>query len=91
MENGGKYIFLTGDAGSGKTLLTYHLAKIYQGRGLRIGVIHVGNLNAGHETLKNEFGWNIYPMKDYKKIFEPERPDVVMINEIQRVRKEQFE
>lgn len=86
-NNGGRYFLITGQAGSGKTLLTYHLAKEYEAAGYEVGVIHVGNLNDGHKTLKEQFGWNIQPIKYWESLFNNKCPRVIIIDEIQRVKK----
>ncbi len=89
-ENGVKYFFITGEAGSGKTLLTYHFAKKYIEAGDKIGIIHCGKLNTGHKTLKKEFKWNIQPMKCWEQLFSEQYPSVIIIDEIQRINDEQF-
>ena len=54
---------ITGGPGSGKTLLTYDIAKTLMGQGKRVVIGHAGALNQGHVTLR-ENGWQIYSTKD---------------------------
>lgn len=86
--NGGNTAILAikGTAGTGKTLLTYDIAKNDLENTL---IIHCGILNDGHNKL-NDNGYNIiaakelrdYPLSDYK---------VIIIDEAQRIYKRQFE
>lgn len=91
INNGHRYFLITGDAGSGKTLLTYNIAKRYIESGHSVSLIHVGNLNNGHTVLCKDFKWNIYSIKNWKNIFETNTPDLVIIDEVQRMNnKKQF-
>lgn len=85
INNGIKYFLVTGEAGSGKTLLTYSIAKKYINSGYNVSIIHVGNLNIGHTFLCEDFKWNICPIKNWKSIFETTIPDIVIIDEVQRM------
>lgn len=90
IAKGGKRFFITGEAGSGKTLLTYHIARKFMKERHEIGIIHCANLNAGHEELKENFGWNIQPMKYWKNLFKGQSPEIIIMDEIQRVHEKQF-
>lgn len=91
INDGHKYFLITGEAGSGKTLLTYSIAKKYINSGYNVSLIHVGNLNNGHIILCEDFKWNIYPIKNWNAIFETTPPDFVIIDEVQRMNnKSQF-
>ena len=90
INNGFRFIILSGDAGSGKTLLTYHLAKKYIKRGKKVGLIHCANLNNGHIKLNNDYGWNIEAIKYWEYIFKDTIPDILIIDEFQRIHKVQF-
>lgn len=90
IKNKQQYIFITGEAGSGKTLLTYHLAKYFIKNKKRVGLIHCGNLNFGHNQLKDKFNWNIEPIKNWKNLFKDNYPDILIIDEIQRINERQF-
>ncbi len=86
VSNGGRYFMFTGQAGTGKTLLMYHLAKKYKEARCEVGFIHVGNLHSGHYKLKEQYGWNIQPIKEWKSLFNVTHPRVIIIDEIQRVK-----
>lgn len=86
-----KYFLITGSAGSGKTLLTYHIAHEYIKKGIEVAIIHVGHLNRGHLTLKTDFNWNIHAIKYWHEIFTNNNPQIVIIDESQRMNnKKQF-
>lgn len=90
VEQGINYIILSGDAGSGKTLLTYHIAKKYINDGKNVGLIHCAKLNFGHIKLKNYYHWNIEAIKDWKYLFQTNFPEILIIDEFQRINKQQF-
>ncbi|MGG8496769.1 DNA/RNA helicase domain-containing protein [Tenacibaculum sp. TC6] len=81
-------ISIRGKAGTGKTLLTYDIAKdIYKSK--EIIIIHCGILNKGHITLRDDYAWKIVSAKslvyqDYTKY------DLVIVDEAQRIRKGQL-
>lgn len=81
------FIALTGGAGTGKTLLTYHIAKKVIQVGHEVLILHCAQLNAGHELLKNKYKWHIH-MPRYAPSFSDY--DLVIIDEAQRMRPEQF-
>lgn len=84
------FISLTGAAGTGKTLLTYDIAKELRKRERKVLIVHCGLLNKGQKRLKEEYGWDICIgrqisaeiLKDF---------DVVMVDEAQRLKMYQFE
>lgn len=55
-------ISIKGNAGTGKTLLTYDLANEVLKK-KEILVIHCGYLNDGQIQLRDDYGWNIIPAK----------------------------
>ena len=81
------FIALTGDAGTGKTLLTYHIAKYYMSAGKRVLVLHCAQLNKGHYILKNDYEWKIH-MPKYAPSFDDY--DIIIIDEAQRMYPSQF-
>lgn len=88
--NNEKYFLIEGNAGSGKSLLVYDIAKEIINNSQNVGIIHCGNLNQGHETLKS-LGWVIKRAKDWQKFFENNPiPDILIIDEIQRMYKPQI-
>ncbi|SKA62416.1 RNA helicase [Succinivibrio dextrinosolvens DSM 3072] len=88
INNGESNFLITGSAGTGKTLLTYHFAKTLVLANKKVTIIHCGMLNAGHYRLISEFKWIIIPIKDWMKISED--TDVIVIDEIQRISLFQF-
>jgi hypothetical protein len=83
------FISLTGGAGTGKSLLTYHVAKIALKLGKRVLIIHCGILNQGHNLLISK-GWNIKPIRMCENIRISDY-DLVIMDESQRLRDNQFE
>ncbi len=83
------FISLTGGAGTGKTLLAYHVAKTALEAGKRVLVIHCGTLNFGHHRLITA-GWNVVQIRDYRTRNISDY-DLVVIDEAQRMYISQFE
>lgn len=80
---------IKGEAGTGKTLLLYDIAKDYKNRGESILIIHTANLNRGHDILKHK-GWNIAPIKNYQSYLKEEL-NAIFVDEAQRLKGNQFE
>lgn len=80
-KSGSNIITITGNAGTGKTLLTYDVVASNIENSV---VIHCGILNDGQYRLKNEYGWNIYPIKDYGKI-NLHNFKIIVVDEAQRI------
>jgi len=89
IKNGCHCIFLTGDAGTGKTLLVYHLAKKFMQEKNKVAIIHCGQLNSGHNELITTFNWNIFPAKNWDNIINI-APQILIIDEIQRIPVKQY-
>jgi len=83
------FIALTGAAGTGKTLLTYDIAKDFIQNGKKVLVIHCGQLNSGQEKLNNKYGWEIIPIKDYST-YNLSNYNLLVIDESQRIYEKQF-
>ena len=83
---------LTADAGTGKTLLLYDIAKKFYDSAL---VIHCGKLNGGHEKLKYYYKWNIESVKSINKnsidSHVNKSINIILIDEAQRIRTGQLE
>ncbi len=81
-------ISIKGNAGTGKTLLTYDIAKeVLQKKETLI--IHCGYLNGGQIQLNSDYGWNVIPAKgimnqDISKYY------LIVVDEAQRVYPEQL-
>ncbi len=81
------FVAITGNAGTGKTLLTYHIAKECIKNGLNILILHCAQLNSGHQKLIDNWGWNIYMTRqapDYTDY------DLIIVDEAQRMYPSQF-
>lgn len=84
------FISITGSAGTGKTLLTYDIAKELRLIGKKALIIHCGLLNIGQLALNDEHDWNIIPIKQYPS-HELSDYDVVIIDEAQRIYSDQLD
>ncbi len=82
------HVSITGEAGTGKTLLTYHIAKSCMQEGKKVLILHCAQLNSGQILLNKNWGWNIkmpkyaYNISDY---------DIIIIDEAQRLYPTQFD
>lgn len=85
--DGSRFLALTGSAGTGKTLLTYHIAKYAMLEGARVLILHCGSLNRGHYILKQQYGWEIHMPKDAPDL---EDYNTIIIDEAQRIYPYQF-
>jgi len=83
-----EFISITGSAGTGKTLLTYDVAKVFIEQGKRVLIIHCGNLNEGHIAL-NSKGWDISPAKELKDR-DLAKYDLIVVDETQRIYESQL-
>lgn len=84
-----RFISITGGAGTGKTLLTYDIAKEFKRSGKSFLIIHCGLLNNGQITLNAKHGWKIIPIKYYSQHVLSEY-DAVIIDEAQRIYPDQL-
>lgn len=87
-ETTSSFFALTGSAGTGKTLLTYHIAKSVISLGQKVLILHCGPLNMGHNILKEQYGWEIH-MPKYAP--DPTDFDLIIIDEAQRIYPFQFD
>lgn len=78
-----KFISIIGGAGTGKTLLTYDIAKHLIDSKRKSLIIHCGQLNEGHTKLILN-GWVITPIKSYGN-HDFANYDLVIIDEAQRI------
>lgn len=78
------FVSIRGGAGTGKTLLTYDIAKRLISAGKKPLVIHCGYLNGGQRILNNVPGWNILSIRDWQAI-ESYGHDFVIVDEVQRI------
>ncbi|PRY90597.1 DNA/RNA helicase domain-containing protein [Mongoliibacter ruber] len=78
------YFSISGEAGTGKTLLIYDIARELKENNKRVLIVHVGNLNEGHFFLIDAFQWEIISIKQYKET-DFSTYDLVIIDETQRI------
>ncbi|MEY0878472.1 DNA/RNA helicase domain-containing protein [Providencia manganoxydans] len=83
MPNEVKFSAITGESGTGKTLLLYDIVKEirHEKRSL---IIHCGRLNQGQWGLKNDHDWNILSIDEINNI-DVNGFDVIFIDEAQRI------
>ena len=85
-----EFLALTGSAGTGKTLLTYDIAKDLLSKGQKVLIVHCAQLNSGQRMLQDEYGWDICMAKVFgNKVLK--EYNVIIMDEAQRARQEQFD
>lgn len=82
------YISVSGSAGTGKTLLTYDIAKSVI-KNKKVAVVHCGQLNEGHQRLI-QLGWHIVSIKAFRN-YDISDLDLVIVDEAQRIYEWQFD
>ena len=92
-KNEFKIFCISANAGTGKTLLLYDIARSFIQDSKTPLIIHSGILNSGHDRLK-DCGWNIIPISDLRKNsvgrLINDSISVVIIDEAQRVYESQI-
>lgn len=83
------FISISGGAGTGKTLLTYDIARACKVSNKKPLIIHCAALNNGHELLI-ENGWEITSIRDYAK-HDLGNYDLVVVDEAQRIHPAQLD
>jgi hypothetical protein len=78
------FFAVTGSAGTGKTLLTYDIAKEIINNRKKVLIIHCGNLNNGHHKLNAVNNWKIAPIKAYTS-YNLSDYDLIILDEAQRI------
>lgn len=76
------FMTINGGPGTGKTLLTYDIAKVLK-ESKKILIVHCGQLNDGHYILITK-SWNIIPIKDLRNQ-DLSNIDLIIIDEAQRM------
>lgn len=84
IEEGSQNIFsISGAAGTGKTLLTYDIAKELINGGKSVAIIHCAQLNNGQILLNNQAGWNLLSVKYYATALSTS--NILIIDEAHRL------
>ncbi|WP_075694676.1 DNA/RNA helicase domain-containing protein [Cellulophaga lytica] len=84
------FISICGNAGTGKTLLTYDIIKQYKNNNQRALIIHCGKINQGHQKLTETYNWEIIPAKNTFSV-DFSQYKVITIDETQRIYPMQLE
>ena len=82
-----KTVLIKGTFGTGKTLLTYDIAHEHMKHGQEVIIVHNGTLSEGHLTLRDEYGWRGYAIKDFYDNYSSlvkDRVDLIVFDEAQR-------
>lgn len=89
-----KLFCISANAGTGKTLLIYDIAKYLRENKLEPLIVHCGKLNIGHNDL-NKQNWKITSVSNINKAFldqfNEHFPTIIIIDEAQRIRRNQLE
>lgn len=86
-----KYFELNGGPGTGKTLLTYDIAK-QLAKKFSVCVIHCGYLSEGHNIINDSISnLKILSASEFKYKIDLSIYDIILIDETHRFRKSQFE
>lgn len=89
-QTGACFISIDGQAGTGKTLLTYDIAKEYINNQKTVLIFHCGTLNSGHDTLRDRYSWEVSSIKNYDK-YDFSDYELIILDETQRIRRNQLE
>jgi Ni2+-binding GTPase involved in maturation of urease and hydrogenase len=87
---GHDFISIIGAAGTGKTLLTYDIAKEYVNSHYSVLIIHCANLNQGQIILREDYKWKIIAIKSINSIKLVDY-SIIIIDEVQRIRPHQLD
>lgn len=93
LSNEFMFFCISANAGTGKTLLMYDIAKEMTKHGKKNLVIHCGNLNEGHLRIITEYKWDIKPVKEIsrnKENINVSEADTIFVDESQRISKPQI-
>lgn len=88
------FFCISANAGTGKTLLMYDIAKEQITAGKKVKIIHCGILNKGHEKLQSDYGWEIVSIRaipSNKDYLDLSGYDYVFVDESQRIRSSQLQ
>lgn len=94
--NGESLIFaIEGGPGTGKSLLTYDIAKDYIRNSKQVLIFNCGKLNGGHVKLINTYNWPIMPIHKFDEVINKETDlstyDLIIFDEAQRLYKNKLQ
>ena len=78
------------DDGTGKSLVLYDIGKRLVDNGLKVTFIHCGQLNDGHNRLRDERKWDIVPIKNALEDIVFANEDAILVDEVQRMYPQQL-
>lgn len=88
------FFCISANAGTGKTLLMYDIAKDMITHGKNVLIIHCGKLNSGHCKLMEIYNWNIMSIRSVsctKENINFNGLDFIFVDEAQRIRSLQLD
>lgn len=86
------YVAIEGRPGTGKTLLTYDIAKELIALNWNVCLFHCGNLGQGHHDLRKSYSWNVHSIKSIEfALSRTPKYDLIIIDETQRIYSEHLE
>lgn len=88
------FFCISANAGTGKTLLMYDIAKEQITIGKKVKMIHCGILNEGHKKLQSDYGWDIASIRaisSNKDCVDLDGFDYIFVDESQRIRSSQLQ
>lgn len=88
-ENNTIHFCLTANAGTGKTLLLFDIAKSFLKDCKNSPIIHCGTMNSGHISLRDDYDYKIHAIKEIDektvKLIIPNETDIILIDESHRI------
>lgn len=85
-----KIFSISGAAGTGKTLLTYDIAKYLRNSGKKVTIIHCAQANSGIYKLQSIYGWSIITISNYNSL-NTSASEILIFDESQRISKYQLD
>lgn len=92
-ENQSVFISIEGGPGTGKSLLTYDIAKEYLNQSKKIKIFNCGKLHKGHDQLIQRYHWPIEPISNFQvsqSDVSLRECEVLIFDEAQRLYKQKF-
>lgn len=92
-KRGWGFFCISANAGTGKTLLVYDIAREFIQDKKSVLAIHCGKLNQGHNLLNEKYNWNIISIGSINNYTVQEYlsgRDLIIIDEAQRIREKQL-